>query len=316
MRIGFKLMSEEHGPRALVEQAVQAEEHGFEFAAISDHFSPWLEEEAHSPFAWSVLGAIAQATQKLGLATAVTCPAWRYHPAIIAQAAATTALLSGREFWLGLGSGERLNEHVIDEGWPSVDVRQARLGEAVEIIRKLFQGETCSYRGEQLRLSDAKLFDLPKTPPRILLAAGGKEAAELAAETADGLIASESKHALTEAYRKAGGKGPRMVELGVCWGKSEKSAREVIHRYARWNSLGWNVLPELPNPESFAAVTEGVTPEQAAREVPHGPDVGRFTKAIHEAQSAGFDNVVLHQIGPDQAGFMRFFQDELMPALE
>jgi G6PDH family F420-dependent oxidoreductase len=316
MRIGFKLMSEEHDPRALVEQAVQAEAHGFAFAAISDHFSPWLDEEGHSPFAWSVLGAIAQATHQLGLATAVTCPSWRYHPAIVAQAAATTALLSGREFWLGLGSGERLNEHVIDAGWPSVAVRQQRLAEAVEIIRRLFSGETCTYRGEHLRLSDARLFDRPKTPLRILLAAGGPQAAKLAAENADGLIASESKHALTEAYRKAGGQGPRLVELGVCWGKSERAAREVIHRYARWSTLGWHVLPELPNPRSFAAASEGVTPEQAAREVPHGPEVGRFTKAIHEAQSAGFDNVVLHQIGPDQAGFMRFFQDELMPALE
>jgi G6PDH family F420-dependent oxidoreductase len=157
MRFGFKLMSEEHDPCALVEQAALAEEHGLEFAAISDHLSPWLDEEGHSPFAWSVLGAIAQATDRLELATAVTCPSWRYHPAVVAQAAATVALLSGRRFQLALGSGERLNEHVIGLGWPSVEVRQERLGEAVEIIRLLFSGETCSYRGRQLALADARL---------------------------------------------------------------------------------------------------------------------------------------------------------------
>ena len=317
MRFGYKLMAEEHGPRALVEQAALAEGCGFAFAAISDHFFPWLEEEGHAPFAWSVLGAVAQATQRLELATAVTCPTWRYHPAVVAQAAATVALLSdGRRFQLGLGSGERLNEHVIGGGWPSVDLRQARLVEAVEIIRRLFTGETCSFHGDYLALDDARLFDCPSDPPQILLAAGGLRSAKLAGAIADGLIATEPKSELVDAYRRAGGDGPRLAELGVCWAKSAKAAEETIHRFARWNRVGWEVLPELPTPKAFAAVTEGIDPEQASEEVPHGTDLEAYVKAVRRFAKAGFDEIVLHQIGPDQQGFLRFFERELRPALD
>jgi G6PDH family F420-dependent oxidoreductase len=223
--------------------------------------------------------------------------------------------LSGRRFQLALGSGERLNEHVIGLGWPSVEVRQERLGEAVEIIRLLFSGETCSYRGRQLALADARLFDRPETPPQILVAAGGPRAARLAGELADGLIATEPKHQVVQAYRAAGGRGPRMAEIGVCWARSERDALQTIHRYARWNALGWPVLPELPNTSSFAAATEGVRPEDAAKNVAHGPDPKRFLESIREFESAGFDELLLHQIGPDQKGFMRFFQEELRPEL-
>jgi G6PDH family F420-dependent oxidoreductase len=208
MKIGYKLMAEEHGPKALVENAVRAEELGFDFVGISDHYAPWISEQGHSPFAWSVLGAIAQATEKIGLMTGVTCPYLRYHPAIVAQAAATTAVLADGRFTLGLGSGELLNEHVVGKLWPRVAVRHEMLGEALDILRLLFEGGEQSYTGRYLELSNAELYDRPKTPPRIVLAAAGPEAAELAAEKADGLIGVEADEKLVKAFRDAGGKGP------------------------------------------------------------------------------------------------------------
>ena len=189
-KLGYKLMSEEFGPHELVDCAVRAEAAGFEFASISDHFFPWLEEEGHAPFIWSVLGSIATATDRIGLMTGVTCPTLRYHPAVIAQAAATVSLLSDGRFRLGLGSGERLNEHVIGGGWPSVAIRQEMLEEALDIIGLLFKGEMSSYAGRHLQLESAQLFDLPDTPPEILLAAGGPKAARIAGEKADGLVAA------------------------------------------------------------------------------------------------------------------------------
>ena len=316
-RLGYKLMSEEHGPRDLVANAVRAEEAGFDFAAISDHFSPWLDDQGHSPFAWSVLGAIAQATQRIGLATAVTCPSWRYHPAIVAQAAATVSLLlAGRRFALGLGSGERLNEHVVGAAWPGVGERQARLAEAVEIIRRLLDGGTHSFEGHYLTLDEARLYDVPEEAPQILLAAGGRAAARLAARKADGLVASAPKRKLVEAYRTAGGAGPCIAEVALCWAESESDALDHVRRCYRWGGLGWKVLPELPTPAAFEAATRSTRIEDVAADMPLGPDVERFVEGIQPYVDAGFDELVLLQIGPDQAGFLRFFERELRPALE
>jgi G6PDH family F420-dependent oxidoreductase len=314
-RLGYKLMSEELGPRDLVTCAVRAEEAGFAFASISDHFFPWLEEQGHSPFAWSVLGSIATATERLELVTGVTCPTLRYHPAVVAQAAATVALLSEGRFRLGLGSGERLNEHVVGGGWPSVEVRQDLLEEAIDIIKLLFEGETCSYWGEHLQLDSARLFDLPDEPPQIIVAAGGDRAAHLAAEKADGLMTAEADPDLVSEYREAGGEGPRYVELGMCWAETDDAALATMHRYARWSTLGWAVLPELATPKAFAEASKSVRPEDLARDTPHGPDAKAYVEAIGKAVDAGFDHVVLHQIGPEQTGFFRFFERELLPAL-
>lgn len=314
-QLGYKLMSEELGPRELVTCAVRAEEAGFEFAAISDHFFPWLEEQGHSPFAWSVLGGIATATERLELMTAVTCPTLRYHPAIVAQAAATVSLLANGRFRLGLGSGERLNEHVVGGGWPSVQVRQELLEEAVDVIRLLFEGGMQSYEGQHLQLESARLYDLPDPPPPILLAAGGPQAARIAAQKADGLVASEVDPHLVSAYREAGGDGPRYVELSVCWAADEDEAIATLHRYARWSGLGWSVLAELPTPRAFRDASRSVRPEDVAGDVPHGPDTTRYVEAVGEALDAGFDHVVLHQVGPKQSEFLRFFEQELRPAL-
>jgi G6PDH family F420-dependent oxidoreductase len=312
LKLGYKLMSEEHGPADLVRNAQRAEQAGFDFAAISDHFSPWLEEQGHSPLAWSVLGAIAQATDKIGLMTAVTCPTMRYHPAIIAQGAATLALLSNDRFTLGLGSGERLNEHVIGSGWPGVVERHERFAEAIDIIQGLLTGELHNYRGKHLALENARLYDRPRSKPPVIIAAGGPEAARLAGEKGDGLIATEPRADLIKAY---GGKGPRYAEVAMCIGKSEEDARQTAHKYFRWSVTGWPVQAELPDTKGFEAASRYVPPEAVAEKISCGPDVKAHLEAIRKFTKAGFDHIVLVQIGPDQEPLIDLFQRELAQAL-
>src|SRR3954471_6555888 len=208
MKYGYKLSAEGFGPKELIRQAVRAEQAGFDFVEISDHYHPWLDVQGHSPFAWSVLGAIAARTTRLGLATGVTCPTVRYHPAIIAQAAATLAIVSDNRFTLGIGSGERLNEHVVGQGFPSVRGRQERLAEALDIIKLLWQGGYQSYEGKHLQLEDARIFDLPERLPVIAVAAGGKSAARLAATHGSGLFATEPQRELVDTFTESGGTGP------------------------------------------------------------------------------------------------------------
>jgi G6PDH family F420-dependent oxidoreductase len=315
VKLGYKLMSEEHGPVALVRNAKRAEAAGFDFAAISDHFFPWLEEQGHAPLAWSVLGAVANATQRLGLMTAVTCPSMRYHPAIIAQGAATLALLSNDRFTLGLGSGERLNEHVVGHGWPGIAERRQRLAEAVDIIRGLLSGSLTNYHGEYLNLDQARLFDRPDRVPGIAIAAGGPKAARLAGEDGDALIATEPRADLVEAYVAAGGSGPRYAEVALCWAEREDEARQTAHRYFRWSLGGWPVMAELPHPQSFAAASKHVSPEAVAQAVTCGPSADQHLAAIDRYIKAGFDHIILIQIGPEQEKFLDFFEGALAPAL-
>lgn len=315
VKLGYKLMSEEHGPKALVQNLMLAETAGFDFAAISDHFSPWIEEQGHAPLAWSVLGALAQATSRIGLMTAVTCPIQRYHPAIIAQGAATMGLLSDDRFTLGLGSGERLNEHVTGAGWPGTAERHERLSEAIEIIQGLLGAELTNYRGQHFQLDHAKLFDRPERKVPVILAAGGPEAARMAARKAEGLIATEPRRDLVEAYREAGGTGPCYAEVSVCYAASEAEAQKTAHHYFRWSVTGWPVQMELPSVEAFAAATKHVTPEMVAENVACGPDPSRFLANLGKFQEAGFDHLILTQVGPQQAEFIRFFESELAPKL-
>jgi G6PDH family F420-dependent oxidoreductase len=315
LKLGYKLMSEEHGPKDLVRNLVLAEQAGFDLAAISDHFSPWIEEQGHAPLAWSVLGALAQATSRIGLMTAVTCPIMRYHPAIIAQGAATVALLSDDRFTLGLGAGERLNEHVTGMGWPGVGERHERLSEATDIIQGLLTGELTNYRGEYYRLDQAKLFDRPARKPPVVMAAGGPEAARLAARKADGLVVTEPKPELVEAFQAAGGTGPRYAEVSMCWAASEAAAQKTAHHYFRWAVTGWAVQAELPNTRGFEAATRHVTPEMVAQQVTCGPSVEAHATSIRRFIDAGYDHIILTQVGPEQAGFVEFFERELAPAL-
>lgn len=312
MQIGYKLAAEAFGPAELVRQAVLAEEAGFDFVEISDHYHPWLDNQGHSPFAWTVLGAIAARTDRIGLATGVTCPTVRYHPAIIAQAAATLALLSDGRFTLGLGSGERLNEHVVGKGFPdTVDTRQDMLREAIEIIRLLWRGGYQSYEGKHLRLADARVFDLPGTLPPIAVAAGGRRAAALAAELADGLFATEDRPELVRHYRDAGGTGPLYAEVPMAWAPDEESAARAALETSRWALTGWKVMSELPNPVNFEAATSTVRLEDITAKFACGPDPARYEAAVQPYLDAGFDRLVMQNAGPDPAGFIDFYSREL-----
>lgn len=315
MQIGFKLAAEAFGPHELVHQAVRAEAVGFDFVEMSDHFHPWLDEQGHSPFVWSVLGTIAARTERIGLATGVTCPIIRYHPAIVAQAAATTAVLADGRFTLGIGSGERLNEHVVGQEFPPVRVRQRMLREALEIIRLLWRGGYRSYDGRYLSVSDARVFDLPETPPEIAVAAGGRNAAVIAAELGDGLFATDPEAELVQTYQQAGGRGPRYAELGVAFAPTEDEGAEAALSTNRWSVGGWPVLSELPNPSNFAAATTTVRLADMRAGFVCGADPKRYVEAVREYTDAGFDRVVLMNAGPDMDAFLDFCADELVPLL-
>lgn len=311
MQIGYKLFAEAHSPQEMVRQAVRAEEVGFDFVEISDHFHPWLDSHGHSGFAWSILAAIAARTDRIGLATGVTCPTIRYHPAIIAQAAATTALLSGDRFTLGVGSGERLSEHVTGAGWPVVGVRQAMLREALEIIRLLWDGGYRTYRGQYLSIEDARVFDLPAQRPGIAVAAGGPRAARIAAELGDGLFATEPRSDLVETYTAAGGTGPRYVEVPLAWAPTADAALASAHERFRFAPTGWKVQSELPNVRDFEAATRFVRVEDMADVFGAGPDVERHLATVQQFVDAGYDRLALIDAGPDPDGFLDFFADEL-----
>jgi G6PDH family F420-dependent oxidoreductase len=315
IRVGYKLMSEEHGPAALVRNAVRAEMAGFDFTAISDHFSPWLEEQGHAPFAWTVLGAIAEATHHIGLMVAVSCPIMRYHPAIVAQAAATLALLGGDRFTLGLGTGERLNEQVVGTGRPGIADRLDRLAEALEIINGLLHGRVGRFQGSHFRLDHARLFDRPDRPPPVVVAAAEPRAARLAATRADGIVSITPRTDLLQAYSGAGGKGPRYAEVAMCYGEDEKEAVKTAHRYCRWAAVGGPQTAELPNTEAFAAASKPVSSETVAEAISCGPSPDRHLGAIKRYLEAGYDHLILVQIGPDQEGFFEFFGRELAPRL-
>ncbi|MBF6329944.1 TIGR03557 family F420-dependent LLM class oxidoreductase [Nocardia transvalensis] len=316
MQIGYKLAAEAFGPAELIRQAELAEQAGFDFVEISDHYHPWLDNQGHSPFAWTVLGAIAARTDRIGLATGVTCPTVRYHPAIIAQAAATLALVSEGRFTLGVGSGERLNEHVVGPGFPeSVQGRHELLREALEIIRLLWRGGYQSYEGKYLRLSDARVFDLPDELPVIAVAAGGKRAAEFAAELGDGLFATEPRGDIVEHYQQCGGKGPRYAEVPVAWAPDEHAAAQAALETSRWALTGWKVMSELPNPVNFEAASKTVRESDIREQFTCGSDPEAYVAAVREYTDAGFDHVVLQNAGPDPEGFIEFFRTDLASRL-
>ncbi|WP_341720937.1 TIGR03557 family F420-dependent LLM class oxidoreductase [Micromonospora sp. FIMYZ51] len=315
MRIGYKLSTEGFGPTEIIRQAVRAEQVGFDFVEISDHFHPWLDNQGHSPFTWTVLGAIAASTERVGLVTGVTCPSMRYHPAIIAQAAATLAIVSDNRFTLGVGAGERLNEHVVGQGFPSVRGRHERLREALQIIRLLWQGGYQSYEGRHLQLEDARVFDLPEQPPVIAVAASGAGAVAIAAELGDGLFATEPVPDLVRSYRERGGQGPRYAEVPMAWAADDQQAIQAAWQTSRWAVTGWKVMSELPNPANFEAASATVTENDIRQHFAVGPDPERHVQAVKAYVDAGFDHLVLQNAGPDPDGFLDFFRDVLADRL-
>ena len=312
---GYTLMCEQTGPKDLIRYGEQAEKAGFDFTVISDHFHPWLDEQGQSPFAWSVLGALASRTSRMPLMTMVTCPTVRYHPAIVAQMAATIALISDGRFTLGLGAGENLNEHVVGEGWPPANIRHLMLEEAIDIIRRLWEGRYVSHEGDFFSVHDARLFSIPSPPPAIAVAASGQESCRLAARAGAALVAVDPIPELVQMYRDAGGTGPAYGQIALCYDRDEGRAVKTAHAILRYGLLGWKVMSELPNPVNFEAATKLVREDDVARQVPCGPSVERHIEGIKKYVDAGFERIAVLQAGRDQEGFFRFWNEELKPGL-
>lgn len=316
VKLGMTLGAEEHDPRRLVEMATMAEGRGFDFVSISDHFHPWIREQGHSAFVWSVLGAISQATTDIEVGVGVTCPIMRIHPAILAQATATTAnLLPGRFIW-GVGTGEALNEQILGDSWPPADVRLAMLEEAIEVVRELWKGESVTWRGEHYWVEDATIFDAPPDDIPIVVSAFGPNAAEVAARLGDGLWTTGTDTEIVEAYRTAGGSGPIYTQLTLCWAESKDEAVETAHRVWPNTSLPGQLAQDLRTPQHFEEATQLVTPELIAQSIPCGPDPKPLIESVSKAVEAGMDHIYFHQIGSDQEGFLDWWDAELRPALD
>jgi G6PDH family F420-dependent oxidoreductase len=314
---GWKLMAELHGPAELVRQAVAAEEAGAAFVAISDHIHPWLPEHEHSPFAWSVLGAIAHATSRVGIATGLTCPIGRYHPVIVAHAAATVATMAEGRFTLAVGAGERLNEHVTGDVFPAIDVRHEMLVEAVRAIKALWSGDWVTLRGSHFDVEDARIYDLPSSPIPLVMGVSGSAGLDAAhAAGADGIMATEPAAELVAGWCDRGGTaGSTWTEVPFAFAADDETGLELAHERFRFAAPGWKVMSELPNPINFDAACASVRPEDLASTIPHGPDPTTYVEAIERFRRAGFEHIAIVPVGdPDET--MRFWHEQVQPAVD
>ena len=314
MRIGYFLSSEEFGPVELVRQAQLAEEAGFQGLWISDHFHPWSDEQGHSPLVWSVIGAIAQATSKISLMTAVTCPTVRIHPAIIAQAAATSAVLLEGRFTLGLGSGEALNEHILGDRWPSADQRLEMLEEAIGVIRTLWEGGRHSHRGRHYTVENARIYDLPERLPPIVISGFGPKSIRLAARIGDGYCTTVPDKEAVASFREAAGThSPVLGGMKVCWNEREDRARLIARRIWPSEALPGELAQILPTPAHFEQACSLVTEEMVAQVVTCGPDLERHAQAIERYAAAGFDELYVQQVGAEHERFFALYASEILP---
>jgi coenzyme F420-dependent glucose-6-phosphate dehydrogenase len=312
--IGYALSSEEHAPLDLVRYAAAAEEAGFSYALVSDHFHPWIDRQGQSPFVWSVIGGVAEATEGLRIGTGVTCPTIRIHPAIVAQAAATSAAMLPGRFFLGLGTGENLNEHVLGDRWPEGDVRLEMLDEAIQVIRLLWQGGYQSHHGRHYTVEEARIYTLPDEPPPIYVAASKPNAAELAGRVGDGLISTAPDAELVQQFESAGGEGkPKLGQVTVCFAESEAEARRTALEWWPNAAITGDLSQELALPRHFEDAAEMVNEDDVAEKIVCGPDAAKYFEQIEQYADAGFDHVYLHQVGPDQEGFFRFAKEEVLP---
>lgn len=300
-RFGYTLMTEQSGPRDLVRYAVEAERLGFDFEVCSDHYSPWLTEQGHAPYAWTLLGAVAQATERVDLATFVTCPTLRYHPAVVAQKAATLQLLAEGRFLLGLGAGENLNEHVVGTGWPSVDLRHDMLEEAVHIIRELLTGELVTWEGDHFRVDSARIWDAPDDGVPIGVAVSGEKSIGRFAPLSDHFISTEPDADLVSSWRSAHGgnaSAARVIgQIPVCWGPDKDAAITEAHEQFRWFAGGWAVNADLPTPAGFAGASQFVRPEDVADAIACGPDLDEIAESARPFIEAGFTDIAIVQVG-------------------
>jgi G6PDH family F420-dependent oxidoreductase len=314
--LGYWLSAEEHGPRALVAHGIQAEAAGFATAMISDHFHPWTRRQGQAPFVWTVLGALAQATERLELGTGVSAPLLRISPLVLAHAGATTAALAPGRIFVSVGTGERLNEQVTGQRWPSVADRRAALEEAIGVIRRLWDGQTVHHRGAHVVVEGARLYTLPDVPPPLLVAASGRLGAEVAGRLGDGLVGVSSDPTVVQVFEAAGGRGKRRhAQLHVCWAADEATARRTALEWWPQAAVPPPLLTELARPQDFEAATAEVTEDQVARQVVCGPDPEAHLAAIARFVGAGYDHVYVHQVGPDQEGFFRFYEQAILPEL-
>jgi G6PDH family F420-dependent oxidoreductase len=312
MKLGLFLSSEEWGPADLVRQAKRGEEAGFHALWISDHYHPWIDEQGHSPFVWSTIGALSQATD-LRVTTGVTCPTVRIHPAVIAQAAATSKLLLEGRFQLGVGSGEALNEHIHGHRWPPAEIRLEMLEEAVEVMRTLWKGGNQDHRGEHYVVENARVYDLPDEPPEVLVSGFGEMATRLAARIGDGYCTTSPDREMIELYRSEGGKGPVQAGTKVCFGGDEAEARRTAYRLWPNEQLPGELAQVLPTPAHFEQATELVSEEMIGESVPCGPELDRHIEALEEYAQAGVDELFVQQIGPDQDAFFEAYASDVVP---
>jgi coenzyme F420-dependent glucose-6-phosphate dehydrogenase len=316
MQFGYALSSEEHPPDHLVRYARRAEAVGFDFALISDHYHPWVDRQGHSPFVWCTIGAIAQATSRLRLGTGVTCPIMRIHPAIIAQAAATAATLMPGRFFLGVGAGENLNEHILGRHWPEPPIRLEMLEEAVEVIRLLWQGGEQSHSGRHFTVEEARIYTLPVELPPLCIAADGEQAARFAAQAGDGLIGVSPDPELVQEFVAGGGRRkPRYGQVTVCYASREAEARQIAHQWWPTSGLQGTLNWEIKTPALFQQAAKSVREEDVAESIVCGPEPQRHLEAIQRFIDAGYDHVYVHQVGPDQEGFFRFYETTILPEL-
>jgi G6PDH family F420-dependent oxidoreductase len=313
--IGVFLASEEHSAPRLVDVAAKAEQAGFAAAWVSDHFHPWNHEQGESPFVWAALGGIAVQTSALRVHTAVTCPTVRIHPAIVAQAAATVATMMPGRFGLGVGTGEALNEHILGDRWPTADLRLEMLEEAVHVIRRLWQGGQQEHHGRHYTVENAELFSLPDEPPPIHVSGFGPKAIGVAARIGDGFMNVEPDPGPLRRYRDAGGTGTAHGGCKVCWAESEEEALRTVHRLWPNEGLPGELAQVIPTVEHFEQAAQLVTPEMLAGSIPCGPDPARHVEHIRAYLDAGYDEIYVGQIGPDQEGFLRFYEREVLPQL-
>ena len=316
-KIGYTLSSEEHPPNDLVENAVRAEDVGFDFASISDHFHPWVSQQGNSPFVWSVLGAIAGATEDLEVGVGVTCPTIRMHPAIHAHAVATVAKMFEGRFTFGVGTGENLNEHVLGDRWPEHEVRLEMLEEAMELMDELWEGKNTSHHGKHYTVENARLYTVPEEKPPVVVSAFGPRTAKMAAEYGDGLWTVGIKEDVLEAYEDAGGEGPTYAQLDVCYAETEEEAVDTVYEHWPNTALPGELSQELPTPAHFEQAVQAVDREDIAEgPTVTSPDPDAHLESIEGAIDVGFDHVYVHQIGPDQSSFFEFYEEEILPALE
>jgi coenzyme F420-dependent glucose-6-phosphate dehydrogenase len=316
MELGVGMSSEELGPQEIVQAAALAEEVGFSAAWVSDHFHPWIDAQGQSPFVWSVLGGIAHATERLRVGTGVTCPIMRIHPALIAQAAATTQCMFDGRFWLGVGSGEALNEHIVAAKWPEASVRLEMLEEAVAILRRLWEGGEQSHYGTYFQMENARIYTLPDKPPPIYVSAFGPKSVEVAARIGDGLVSTKPDADLLRSYTDAGGRGPKLAQVKVCWDEDVEHARDLV--FERWPTSGLKgeLSQELPTPGHFEQTVSVLKREDVVSSFPCGADPQPHIDAIGRYADAGYDEVYVTQVGPNQEGFLRFYEREILPQLQ